>query len=234
MILRLMRKDLLLNRSMVALVAAGLVLMVVLVNFAAANERSASLPVELLVFIGTCYPALLVSLFAGRDDRYRTAVFDLALPVTRGMVLLARYLLALLLHPVWLLAIAAVCWAWRWPRFPSAVFAPESLALSLAAFVSAMGTTYPLVTRAGFVGMLYGLVGLQAVGVAVYALGRRWPVFGSLVDAFARIGPGLRGLHARLGDPWYLLGVFAVLAALYGLSFLAAAAVYRRKGGVRS
>lgn len=229
MILRLMRKDLMLNWHMVTLVVAGLVLLLVFLNFAVAGEDDATLPVVLLVFVCTCYPALLTTLFAGLDDRHRTGSFDLALPVRRLQVLLSRYLLAILLHPVWLVVIAVSCWAWQWPRFPSALFTPESLALSFAALVCGMGPWYPLVLRAGFMGMLYGLVGLQVVGVAVTALARSWSPFERVVDLVRRIGPGLRTLHARLGDPWYLAGVFVVLSALYALSFLVAAALYRRK-----
>lgn len=229
MILRLMRKDLMLNWHMVTIVVAGLVLLLVFENIAVAGGGDAALPVVLLVFVGTCYPALLTTLFAGIDDRHRTGSFDLALPVRRRQVLLSRYLLAILLHPVWLLVIAVSCWAWQWPRFPSALFAPESLALSFAALVCGMGPWYPLVLRAGFMGMLYGLVGLQVVGVAVTALARSWSPFERVIDLVRRIGPGLRTLHARLGDPWYLAGVFVVLSALYALSFLVADALYRRK-----
>ena len=229
MILRLMRKDLMLNWHMVTIVVAGLVLLLMFENFAVAREGDATLPVVLLVFVGTCYPALLTTLFAGLDDRHRTGSFDLALPVRRLQVLLSRYLLAILFHPVWLLVIALSCWAWQWPRFPSALFAPESLALSFAALVCGMGPWYPLVLRAGFMGMLYGLVGLQVVGVAVTAMARSWSPFERVVDLVRGIGPGLRTLHASLGDPWYLVGVFVVLSALYALSFLVAAALYRRK-----
>jgi len=229
MILRLMRKDLMLNWHMVTIVVAGLVLMLLFVNFATAGEGDTSLPVFLLVFVGTCYPALLTTLFAGIDDRHRTGSFALALPVRRRQVLLSRYLLALLLHPAWLLVIAVSCWAWRWPRFPSTLFSPESLALSFAALVCGVGPWYPLVLRAGFMGMLYGLVGLQVVGVTITALGRSWSPFERVLDLVRRLGPGLRALHARLGDPWYLAGVFFVLSALYALSFLVAAAIYRRK-----
>lgn len=228
MILRLVRKDLLQHWTMAAAVAGGFLLLLVMVNFIAASEGD-RLPLDLVVFLGTAYPALLVPLFAGRDDRHRTTGFDLSLPVTRRQVLLGRYLLALALHVVWLALSAAVCRAWGWPRAIAGVFSPFSLALSLAAFTVGMGTTYPLVLRWGFVGMLYGLVGFQVLGVAVYALAKRWTAFASLVSLVAKVGPGLRALHARLGDPWYLAGVFAALTGLVGLSYAASAAALRRR-----
>lgn len=224
-----MRKDLMLNWPMVAIVVVGLVLMLAIVNFAAAGEGDAPPPIALLVFVGTCYPALLPTLFAGRDDRFRTGRFDLALPVRRRQVLLSRYLLAILLHPVWLLVITAVCWAWQWPRFPSRLFAPESLALASAALACGMGPWYPLVLRAGFMGMLYGLVGLQVIGVFVTALGLRWSPLRPVFDFIRQIGPGLRALHARIGDPGYFAAIVATLAAVYVLSFFVSAALYRRK-----
>ena len=61
MILRLMRKDLLLNRSMVAGAAASVVLLVVLLSFGAGTQRSDGVPLEVVIFLATACGSLLAS-----------------------------------------------------------------------------------------------------------------------------------------------------------------------------
>jgi hypothetical protein len=75
--------------------------------------------------------------------------------------------------------------------------------------------------------MLYGLVGLQVVGLVFMVTVRSVPGVRGVFDAIARIGPSLRMLHAGIGDPWYALLVIAVLIGVSILSFLAADALYR-------
>lgn len=229
MILRLMRKDLLLHRSMVVLIAAGIVLQVVLLSFGAGTQRSDGVPLEVVVFIATTCGSLLTALFAGRDDRYRTAGFDLALPVTRRQVVFSRYLLSLLVLPLWLGLTAVTRWACRWPVFPSETLAPVNLVLALAAFVAGMGFVFPLVVRMGFQGLIYGLVGLLVLALLVVASIRLFPAIRPVLQALGHVGPLLHALHVRLGDPWYLLLAVAALLFLYGLSFVVAEALYERK-----
>jgi hypothetical protein len=229
MILRLMRKDLLLHRSMVVLLAAGIVFEVVLLSFGAGTQRIDGVSLEVVVFIATACGSLLTSLFAGRDDRYRTAGFDLALPVTRRQVVFSRYLLSLLALPLWLGLTAVTRWACRWPVFPAQTFAPGTLVLALSAFVTGMGIVYPLVAAAGFSGLLYGFVGMLVLALLVVISVRLVPAVRPVVQTLGRIVPLLDGLHARLGDPWYLLAVVGGLLCLWGLSFSVAEALYERR-----
>ena len=227
MILRLMRKDLLLNRSMVVLMAACIVLLVVLFSFGVGAREP--VPVEVVVCIAAFCGSLLAALFAGRDDRYRTAAFDLGLPVTRRQIVLSRYLLSLLGLPVWIGIIAITRWACRWPFFPAEALAPPNLVLALAAFVAGMGFVFPLVARLGFQGLLHGLVGLLVLALLVVASVRLFPAARSVFQVPGNIAPLLHALHARLGDPRHLLLAAAALFVLYGLSFAVAEALYKGK-----
>lgn len=229
MILNLMRKDLLLHRSMVVLIAVGVVLEVVLLSFGAGTQRSDGVPLEVVVFLATACGSLLTALFAGRDDRHRGAGFDLALPVTRRRVVFSRYLLSLLALPLWLGLTAVTRWACRWPVFPSETFAPGTLVIALSAFVTGMGIVYPLVAAAGFSGLLYGFVGMLVLALLAIVSARLVPAVRPAVQALGRIVPLLDGLHARLGDPWYLLAVAGSLFCLWGVSFAIAVALYERR-----
>jgi hypothetical protein len=226
---RLIRKDLVLNRWMVALVAVGIVTVVAILYLGVGTSREGGPPSSVVLFIASWAGSLVPSLFAGRDDRFRTFSFDLGLPVTRGRVVLARYLLALLLVPVWIALVAAARWACGWSRFPVEFVHPESLVLGLAASVAGMGLVFPLVVRVGFMGLLYGLVGLQVLGLVTVVAVRQVPAASAALSQAGRIVPALAGLRARLGDPVFLAAAAGALLALNALSFAAARALYRRR-----
>lgn len=229
MIARLMRKDLLLHRSTVVLIAAAIVLQVVLLSFGAGTQQSDGVPLEVVVFVATACGSLLAALFAGQDDRYRTVGFDLALPVTRRQVVLSRYLLSLLALPVWLGLAAVARWACRWPVFPVEMFASENLALALSALVAGLGIVYPLVTAAGFLGFFYGFVGLLVLALLAVASVRLLPAVGPVLQTLGRTVPLLGSLDARLADPGHLLAVAGSLLCLCGLSLAVAEALFERK-----
>jgi hypothetical protein len=230
-IARLMRKDLLLNGTMLAWLAGGLVAMVVLTRFAGRSigEQMSRMSFGLELASGSFYGSLLPLMVAGRADRFRTGGFDASLPVTRRQILAARYLLPLLLLPAWVALIYGTVWALSGWRLPPEALHAETLLLAPTALVVTMGVFFPVVMRLGFAGMLYGLVGLQVVGVVLMVIMRRVPGVRGVFDAIARIGPSLRMLHTRVGDPWYALLVVAALIGASILSFLAADALYRGK-----
>lgn len=232
MVARLMRKDLLLNGSMLAVLVGGLVVMVVIFRFAG-QLRGDEMPLAVILVFGSFYGSLLPLMIAARADRFRTRGFDASLPVTRRQILAARYLLPLLLLPAWVGLTYGTCCA-----LSGGLLAPEALRagtllLAPTALVVTVGAFFPLVSRVGFMGMLYGLVGLQVVGIALFTVVRSVPWLRSgvtdLFNAIGKIGPSLRGLHVEIGDPWYALLVIATLAGLYGLSFLAGAALERNR-----
>jgi hypothetical protein len=228
-IARLVRKDLLLNGNMIAWLAGGLVAMVVLTRFAgrSVGEQMSPTSFGLELASGSFYGSLLPLMVAGRADRFRTGGFDASLPVTRRQILAARYLLPLLLLPAWVALIYGTVWALSGGSLPPEALHAETLLLAPTALVVTMGIFFPAVMRLGFMGMLYGLGGLQVVGLVFLVVVRSVPGVRSAFDAIGRIGPSLRMLHAAIGDPWYALLVIAVLIGVSLLSFLAADALYR-------
>jgi hypothetical protein len=228
-IARLVRKDLLLNGNMLAWLAGGLVMMVVLIRLVgrSVGEQMSPMPFGLILFFGSFYGSLLPLMVAARADRFRTGGFDASLPVTRRQLLAARYLLPLLLLPEWVALICGIIWALSGWRLPPEALHAETLLLAPTALVITMGVFFPAVMRLGFVGLLYGAVGLQVVGLVFLVTVRSVPGVRGVFDAITRIGPSLRRLHAGIGDPWYALLVIAVLIGVTLLSFLAADALYR-------
>jgi hypothetical protein len=88
MIGRLMRKDLLRNWTMAALVAAGIATFVAILDLGVGSARDGGPPVAVVLFVAAWCSSLLPAALAGRDERYRTRTFDLGLPVTYGQVVL--------------------------------------------------------------------------------------------------------------------------------------------------
>jgi hypothetical protein len=226
---RLMRKDLILNWPVVAIVVAGIVTFVLIFFLGVGNDRGHGLPVPLVLVSTTGYGSLMSSLFAARDTRFRTRVFDLGLPVPPGDVILARYLIGLLLLPLWIGLVVVVRWACAGPRFPLEIVHPDNLVLALAAFVAGMGVVFPLVVRVGFRGLLYGAVGLQVLGLVVVVLGRRFPAVLDAISRLGRIAPVAARLRTLLGDAGCVTVATGALLALYALSYAAARALYRRE-----
>lgn len=226
---RLIRKDLILHRWMVALVAVGIVTFVAILYLGAGTSRDGGPPATVVIFFASWAGSLLPALFAGRDDRFRTFVFDLGLPVRRGQVVLARYLLALLFVPIWTSLVAAARWACNWPWFPTELASADSLVLALAASLTGMGLVYPLVVRVGFPGLLYGLAGLQVLGLVTVVAVRLLPSVRSTLQQAGRIVPALAVLRDRWGDTVFLTTAAGALLALHALSFTTARALYRRR-----
>lgn len=209
MIGRLLRKDILLNWSMIVVIVGGLVLVVALNRFAdrAVGER---VYFGLILFYSSLYASLLPLLSAVRTERYRTDAFDCSLPVTRRQTIAAKYLLPVLLLPLWVALTYGTVGAFSAGRIPLDALHAETLLLAPAALVVVVGLFYPLVMRVGLPGMLYGAVGLQIVGVVLAVAVRRVPGIRGLFDAVGRIGPAMRGLHADIGDPWFALAADAL------------------------
>lgn len=219
--LRLMRKDLMLNWYMVLLLfalTAGMTL------YMGADDTP---PLEPLAIVMVASSVMGLTLPA-REDRFKASGFTCTLPVTRRRVTLARYLLSVLQFPVLLAFIVLVLAAARGFRLSAEILRPGSILFLLAVYLLTLSIFYPFTVRFGFLGLMVGLVAFQVAGLALMALvSRRAHV--NIVSLAGAISSPLRDLEAAVGTAAYFGIVLAALACLYGASFLVSDAVYRRK-----
>lgn len=223
--MKLIRKDLLLSWMLPLWMAGSLALNVVLQAF----ERT--LPTFSLYF-GSLIAGFLPVMVTGREDRFRTNAFACSMPVRRGEIVLARYLLGPVFYPVWVLCCVLLAWLFSGRSFPVEMLRFEPLATGLAVLVLTIAAMTPLMVRFGFMGFLVGLISLQVLGLSVLAAGPRLGLRSGILaieDAVKAVGASLRALRAAMGDAGYYAAASAAVAAIFGLSCLLSCALYRRR-----
>jgi hypothetical protein len=225
MILKLMRKDLLLNWGLLIAICGSI----------AANTLIWAIEGEQAGFVlafGSTIAGFLPIMICGRDDRYRTNAFQCALPVSRRQIVLARYLLCPVLFPAWMLCLVLLLWAFSGFRLPAELLRPDAYVTALAVQALAVAVIAPLMLRFGYKGFLFGLIGLQVLGLLVLVVGSRVGLAGGIrafESSIGGIGPGVRDLHARMGDAAFFPAAFAAVAAALGLSCLVSCVLYQRR-----
>lgn len=225
MILRLMRKDLLLSRGLLFAVLGGI----------AANSLIWAIEGGRAGFVlafGSVIAAFLPVMISGRDDRYRTNAFACALPVSRRQIVMARYLLCPVLFPAWMLCLVLLLWTFSGFRLPAELLRPDAYITALGVQALAVALFAPLMIRFGYKGFVYGLIGLQVLGLLVLVVGSRIGLAGGIrafEGAIGSIGPGVRELRDRMGDTAFFPAAFAAVAAALGFSFLASCMLYQRR-----
>ena len=225
MIARLIRKDLLLYRTLPLWIALSIAVNVVILVIE--GDRSVS-PLGFGAFIAGFLPVMIC---AG-EERSRANAFACALPVRRRGIVLARYLLPLILFPGWMLYSAGLVWVLAGFRLPAGMVRLDALASALAVQVLTVSAATPLILSFGFMGLVAGLIALQVLALGVLIVGPRLGLRDGILaveDVIRSIGPGLRGLRTSLGDPAFHLALFATLAALSALSYLVSCALYGRR-----
>jgi hypothetical protein len=167
-----------------------------------------------------------------REDLAKAAGATCTLPVGRDEVVRARYAMA------WLLMAAGVAVAQTIGTvLPGSnvgggvLFAPGQLLLALATVGLASALLLPFVIRFGFMGVIVFLVSAQGLGIVVMLLamsGSHAPGR-SLGGVIAAVRAWLTAAKAAAGAPLFAAGVVAVVAAVTAASYLASAAMFRRK-----
>jgi hypothetical protein len=225
MIGNLMRKDLVLYRSMVPWIALSIALNLVLL---AVEGDRAAFPLGFGAFIAGFLPVMI----SGGEERFRTNSFTCALPVRRSAIVLSRYLLPIALFPGWMAFCAGLVWALGGFRLPAGMPRFDTLASAFAVQALTVSVTTPLILSLGFIGLVIGLVAFQVLALGVLVVGPRFGLRHGILaieDAVRSVGPGLRALRASLGDPVFYLAGFAALAALLALSYTVSCALFQRR-----
>jgi hypothetical protein len=219
--LRLMRKDLMLNWNV-------LLIMLALVAGMSAYAGLGEAPVLELIGMLMVATSIFCTTMPAREDRFKAAGFTCSLPVTRSQVMRARYVLPLLLFPVVLCLIIALLWALRGFVMPRGLLEPGAILLLAGVYVIASSIFMPFTIRFGFLGLMIALVVLQVVGLALLMLASRQAAF-SVARVVLGIGAALRSLDESLGKTAYYGIVSAALLGIYASSYFVSNALFRRK-----
>jgi hypothetical protein len=225
MILNLMRKDLVLYRSMIPWVAVSIAMNVVIL--AIESDRAAS-----FLGFGAFIAGLLPVMISGGEERSRTNAFACTLPVRRSGIVLGRYLLPFVLFPGWMAFCACLVWVLEGFRIPAGMLRLDVIVYALAVQALTVSIATPLILSLGFIGLVVGLVAVQVLALGVLVVGPRFGLrhgIFAIEDAVRSIGPGLRAMRASLGDPVFYLAGFAALAALMALSCTVSCTLFQRR-----
>lgn len=220
--INLIRKDLILHRKILALVA---ILYPLYLGFLGSRVNNLLL---LPLFGGFLYGIVPFILF-GREEKFKSMAFGLSLPGTRRGFLRARYVFSWALMLGMFLAGSLIMAAAPGGKLSAAtVFGPKMILLSLTFMALIFGTVMPLYVRFGQAGMLVSLAVLQVLGILLLifrnVLGRE------TVGRILRLIPdGLAAVQSSLGDGPAVLAVLSLLALFSYGSFVLSLVLFRRK-----
>jgi len=217
MLRNIVRKELILNRKALAGAAIPYIAW-----FAYVLREPDVTAGEYLVMSAAMAVFYQVALFV-REGKLKTAALTCSLPVTRTVVVRARYLVACSLSASWIGAAILLALACPWSHVPLArLVAPNTLGVAVSIVLLGTAILFPLVVRFGLIGVLAFLVGMQVLGILAF-LAVGLPGATASVNAVLSFVTGsIRALHANLGHPgfaamWTFV-VLAIVAGSYGLS----------------
>ena len=206
-----LRKDLLLNARHLW----GILPWFLWVAYAMGEPDAGRITAVGAAFVG----ALMATTIAAREDKLRTTATLASLPVSRGTLVEARYLVAYAVGAATYLIVVVMAAALPWSVQRTAELVDlKTVLLTLTLASAAIAVMMPLVTRFGLLGVVVFLGAFQVLGVAVMVafefFGRR-----SAVGVFSAIERSLAALYQGLNRPVVILETAAVVALATWLSF---------------
>jgi ABC-type transport system involved in multi-copper enzyme maturation permease subunit len=206
-----LRKDLLLNARHLW----GILPWFLWVAYAMSEPDAGRITAVGAAFIG----ALMATTMAAREDKLRTSATLASLPVSRRILVEARYLVAYIVGAATYLVVVAMAAALPWSVQRAAeLIELRTLLLTLTLASLAIALLMPVVIRYGMLGVMVFLGAFQVLGVAVMVA---FEFFGSrsAVGVFSVIERSIAALHQGLNQPVVILETAAVVALAIWLSF---------------
>ena len=206
-----LRKDLLLNARHLW----GILPWFLWVAYAMSEPDAGRITAVGAAFIGS----LMAATIGAREDKLRTTATLASLPVSRSVLVEARYLLAYVVGAATYLAVVVMAAVLPWSVQRAAELVElRTLLLTLTLASAAITLMMPLVTRFGLLGVVLVLGAFQLLGVALMVA---FELFGkrSAAGVFSTIERGISDLHRNLDQPVVILETVAALALATWLSF---------------
>jgi len=206
-----LRKDLLLNARHLW----GILPWFLWVAYAMSEPDAGRITAVGAAFIGS----LMAATIGAREDKLRTTATLASLPVSRSVLVEARYLLAYVVGAATYLAVVVMAAVLPWSVQRAAELVElRTLLLTLTLASAAITLMMPLVTRFGLLGVVLVLGAFQLLGVALMVA---FELFGkrSAAGVFSAVERGIADLHRNLDQPVVILETAAALALATWLSF---------------
>jgi ABC-type transport system involved in multi-copper enzyme maturation permease subunit len=168
--------------------------------------------------------------FVVREDKLKTAALTCSLPVTRQLVVRARYLMGCSLSALWIGAAILVALACPWTRVPLArLVAPNTLGVAVSIVLLGTAILFPLVVRLGLIGVIAFLGGMQVLGILAFLAVDLLGPATSIHAVFRFVTASIRALHVNLGHPGFaLMWTLVMLAVIVG-SYRLSVCLYGRR-----
>jgi len=222
--LKVMMKDLIMNRT--ALVANTFIMAAFLV-FMSSWEEGASLGTY--AFFSGVMMAFVPAMIVTREDKFKAMALGCSLPVSRGTIVKARYVLCLGLAVAGiLLALSLAALAPTSQLGGAELFRLETVLRALSVTIILIALLLPFTLRFGALGLILVLGSFQVLGILALTMVKftRSSADKRLVDSIIQ---SVGSLYARIGpigfDLLLLLFLSAVLVASYAVSVW----VFRRR-----
>jgi len=206
-----LRKDLLLNARHLW----GIVPWFLWVAYAMTEPDAGRITAVGAAFIGS----LMATTIGAREDKLRTTATLASLPVSRGTLVEARYLVAYIVGAATYLIVVVMAAGLPWSVQRAAELCElRTLLLTLTLASAAIAVLMPVVIRFGLLGVLVFLGVFQLLGVGLMVA---FEFFGSRssVGVFSAIERGIAALHAGLEQPVVILETLAIVGLAIWLSF---------------
>lgn len=215
--LKLIRKDLILNKKLILMNAV--ILLACLGYFAAAATRT---PPRVYAGFASFMMAFLPATLITQEDKFKAMTLGCSLPVSRKAIVQARFALSLLLALTGLLLSFLFGALLPFSRYGFAdLFAGTPLLMAFTGIGLVLSVLLPFTLRYGMKGLFIFLVIMQVLGIVLFTaaqLTRSSPdrqIVGYAVEFFV-------GLRESLGPAGFsaliMVAVAALLAGAYGVS----------------
>jgi hypothetical protein len=167
----------------------------------------------------------------GREEKLKGNALTCSLPVKRGTIVLAKYLMG------WLSMSACLVFSIIFGLiFPGSMVEAgqlltlKTLFIAFVVFTILLGTVLPFAIRFGHVGLMLFLVGCQVLGIILFMIAALAGSFRSVIQSFFAALSGIKSfLLAQGGEPFYYGVLVALLVLLNLVSFFVSKALYARR-----
>ena len=220
----LIRKDVILGRW--TLIANGSIALVAPFILLMLDEPP---PVMMYVlYVGLMCTMLPVSLIA-KEDKFSATAFTCSLPVTRNDIVTSRYLGGWLIAGGWMTAVLAFGLVAPAVRDLWSNGAGGALLGGFAMLGLTIAIVVPFTIRFGMNGLLFGLVGLQALGMVLFLGALATGGLDGIERAVKSVIDGVGSYHERVGPAGFAATVIFGVALLNWVSWRASLRIFRTR-----
>ncbi len=221
---KVMMKDLIMNRT--ALVANTFIMAAFLV-FMSSWEEGASLGA--FTFFAGVMMAFVPAMIVTREDKFKAMALGCSLPVSRGTIVRARYVLCLgIAVGGILLALSLAAFVPTSQLGGAELFRLETVLRVLSVTVLLLALLLPFTLRFGALGLILVLGSFQVLGIVALTIVKftRSSVDKRLVDSIIQ---SVGSLYGRIGPVGFDLLLIAFLATVLLASYAVSVWVFRRR-----